>query len=202
MYKRREWNRTERKRLNRSKKTNWYQSNNEESVIFVHATPGSELVKLYKQKIKESGFKIWVVEKAGGKVRNILQKNGILSSSKCNLEKCLVCRSNKGKNCRKSGITYKIICKSPGCKYCYNGQTGKNGYSRGLEHLRDYENKERWSVLWTHCKVAHSHLEQQFEMVVVDQCRNNATKRQILEAVRINWCSPENRMNERLEWRF
>ena len=202
MYRRRQWNKKERQKQRLTKGNNWYQGHSEESVIFVHATPGSELAKLYKQKIRESALKIKVVEKAGVKVRNLLQKNGIMSSSKCNADGCMICRSDKGKNCRKSGITYKILCQHTECKFCYNGQTGKNGFSRGLEHIRDYQNKEPWSVLWTHCKSSHASMEQQFKMVVVDQCRNKATKRQILETVRINASDAENRMNERVGWRL
>ena len=43
-----------------------------------------------------------------------------------------VWRGDDGR-CRVDGITYKLICK--GCDEVYVGETSKNAYTRGLEHL-------------------------------------------------------------------
>ena len=43
-------------------------------------------------------------------------------------------------------------------------------------------------------------MKQRFEMVVVDRARNDATKRQILEAVRIQRAGDEQILNGRGEW--
>ena len=43
-------------------------------------------------------------------------------------------------------------------------------------------------------------MKQRFEMVVVDRARNDATKRQLLEAVRIQRSGPEAILNGRGEW--
>ena len=202
MYRTKEWERTERRLNKQSKNKNWYKKGDNEAVIFVPSTPESKLTKLYKQTIQESKLNIKVVEKGGNKVKNILQRNDILSSKKCDSKDCFVCKSNTGINCRTSAITYKIKCKSQGCTYVYNGQTAKNGFSRGQEHIREYNNRVDSSVLWTHCQKAHSGEEQDFEMSVVDQCRHDPTKRQILEAIRINRCDPSKRMNDRMEWNY
>ena len=58
------------------------------------------------------------------------------------------------------------------------------------------------SVMRNHCRKKHDGVEQQFGMTVRDYIRNDPTKRQISEAVRIKNCPPEKRMNERSEWNY
>ena len=88
------------------------------------------------------------------------------------------------------------------CPFAYEGQTGKNGYSRGNEHLFDYERKNKNSVLWKHCQLKHENVEQNFSMDIIDRCRGDPTKRQILEAVHINNKDALTSMNDRSEWNF
>ena len=54
--------------------------------------------------------------------------------------------------------------------------------------------------MWKHCVTHHKGAKQRFEMRVKDRSRNDATKRQILEGVRIERTEQENRMNSRGEW--
>ena len=44
------------------------------------------------------------------------------------------------------------------------GETGKNGYTRGGQHADDYEKKRESSTLWKHCVSKHGGQEQKFEM--------------------------------------
>ena len=44
-----------------------------------------------------------------------------------------MCVEGDGGRCRIEGITYKLTCK--GCDEVYVGETSKNAYTRGLEHL-------------------------------------------------------------------
>lgn len=104
-------------------------------------------------------------------------------------------------------MTYKIKCLGekvgePGqqCGQPYHGETDRNGYTRGCEHKADLNNERNNSALWKHCVEKHGSVKQGFEMVIVDRARNNATKRQILEAVRIQRAGPEQIMNSRGEW--
>ena len=53
--------------------------------------------------------------------------------------------------------------------------------------------------MWKHCVKKHGGEVQEFEMRVVDQVKNDATKRLILEAVRINEIPEERRINDREE---
>ena len=55
-------------------------------------------------------------------------------------------------------------------------------------------------MMWKHCVKKHHGQQQEFEMQVVDQVKNDATKRLILEAVRINEVPEERRINDKEEW--
>ena len=72
----------------------------------------------------------------------------------------------------------------------YHGETHTNGYTRGSQHLSDYQYRREGSVLWKHCVKKHNGVEQDFEMRIVDQVRSDPTKRLILEAVRIDESEP------------
>ena len=69
-----------------------------------------------------------------------------------------------------------------------------------MKHQEDYSTKVEGSAMWKHCLSHHEGEEQIFEMKVRDKSRNDATKRQILEAVRIRRTEQGNRMNSRGEW--
>ena len=79
--------------------------------MFIPATPDSKLAKLIEEEVKSSGVKIKVVERAGIKVKKLLQKNDPFKGKKCEDSTCFVCSTTNSGNCRKSGITYGIMCK-------------------------------------------------------------------------------------------
>ena len=54
--------------------------------------------------------------------------------------------------------------------------------------------------MWKHCQKEHQNVEQQFEMEILDYVKNDPTKRQILEAVRINSIEQNKRINDKKEW--
>ena len=192
---------TPRKRTERKKKRhNWYRVGGYESVIFVPATPNSELARRMKDVVSRSNLNINVVERAGTKIKRLLQKNDPNKSGECNADNCFVCSTTKEGSCRKSGVTYRITCKGNCGGDVYNGETHKNGYSRGGEHLSDYRFKRGHSIMWKHCEKKHGGDEQQFEMKVMDYVRGDPTKRQIMEAVRINDIPESARINDRKEW--
>ena len=127
----------------------------------------------------------------------------------------MVCTGSKSGSCRETGITYTIDCignqeeqdtgteettQRSKCTGIYNGETGRNAYTRGMKHQDDYNKKVEGSAMWKHCIAHHGGVEQQFEMRVKDRVRNDATKRQILEAIRIERTEQGNRMNSRGEW--
>ena len=112
----------------------------------------------------------------------------------------MVCGTTGEGNCRKNGVVYQIQCKGDCGGDLYHGETHTNGYTRGLQHQSDYQYKREGSVMWKHCVRKHEGQEQQFEMKVIDQVKNDATKRLILEAVRINEIPESRRINDKEEW--
>ena len=56
-YRPREWQREERSKAKRQKQLNWYKTGGYDSVIFVPATPNSELQKKYSNEVAKSGMK-------------------------------------------------------------------------------------------------------------------------------------------------
>ena len=225
MYRSRNWKRNERRKEKVMKKKNWYKKGENESVLFVTATPDSELKELLQEEISKSKFKIKVIEKSGAKIVRLLQKNNPFAKKVCGKDDCMICRGNGKGSCRETGITYKIECMGipereirrstdAGEQYntdgerttceaggTYNGETGRNGYTRGKKHAEEYQKELEGSAMWKHCVQHHGSERQNFRMQVQDRVRNDATKRQIMEAVRIGRLRDEQQMNSRGEWR-
>ena len=217
VYRARNWKRKERRKEKLKKAKEWYKTGGNESVLFITATPESELKGLLQEVIEKSKIKIKVVEKSGKKMMRILQKNNPFAKRECGKEDCMVCTGDRGGSCRETGITYCIDCtgvpdegtlrnnqnaqgEQETCAGVYNGETGRNAYTRGLKHKEEYDKRVEGSAMWKHCVQHHNSERQYFRMKVKDQVRNDATKRQILEAVRIERTEEGERMNSRGEW--
>ena len=205
-YRKRTWRRNERRKEKIDKKRNWYKKGGKESVLFIAATPESELKNLLQKEIEKSPFKIKVIEKSGTKLVRLLQKNDPFKRSKCkDEERCMICSRGNNGACRETGVTYQISCLSDAgseteCKAMYVGETGRNGYTRGRQHQEDYRHERESSALWKHCVQEHDSVRQDFQMRVIDRVRNDPTRRQILEATRIRKIPNDSRMNSRGEW--
>ena len=168
---------------------------NYESVLFIGATPSSQLQKRMQVYIKAHNGNIKVVEKSGTKMVRLLLKNDPFRNKECG--DCMACKSGGSGNCRTSGIVYDILCEGD-CPFVYHGHTSSNGYTRGTKHAQDLVAKcER---LWKHCVNEHNGEIPNFRMNIVAQCRNDSTKRQIIESILIRNTKPKHTMNERSEW--
>ena len=66
--------------------------------------------------------------------------------------------------------------------------------------MEEYHHKRENSALWKHCVNVHEGQTRHFQMTVVDRCRNDPTKRQILEAVRMQKIPQNLQMNSKSEW--
>ena len=198
-YRSKEWKKTERRNEKERKRKSWYKKGGYEAIIFINATPSSELQKRLQSTINKNGAKIKVVERSGLKVISLLQKNNPFDKKDCRDMKCFICNTSKDGGCRKTGVVYQINCEDP-CPFKYTGQSGSNAYTRGLKHIEDYEKKRETSPLWKHCVLAHNSEKKIFIMKVIDSVRHDPTKRQILEAIRIHNTDPAISMNDRSEW--
>merc|ERR1712208_89683 len=94
----------------------------------------------------------------------------------------------EGGDCRKKSIGYEI-----GCDECsetksvlYHGETSKNAYVRGLQHLDNYKYKIQSSALYKHAQTDHqSRLDVKYSMKVKSNFKDTLT-RQVNEGVRIH----------------
>ena len=69
-------------------------------MVFVPATPGSELEKGYMSAIAKAGVRIGVAEVPGTNLKRRLQKSDPFRKEKCGEEDCLVCAEGDGGRCR------------------------------------------------------------------------------------------------------
>ena len=158
-------------------------------------------MKSYQDHIRNSGFKIKVVEQSGTKLKDLLHRKDPFKEQSCQRQDCFVCTSGGKGNCRKENINYKISC-TENCyqKDVYQGETSYNAYTRGGEHLTKYQKNDQKSMLLQHCNIVHDGRRVKFRMDVIEYFHHDPTKRQISEGLNIEK-TPKNRlMNSKSEW--
>ena len=101
-------------------------------------------------------------------------------------------RFGKG-NCRKENVNYEIECVRSDGDYIYVGETARNAYCRGREHLKGIKCKDRESVFVEHVTCLHnSDFDYDacsgFKMNVCET-HKSALNRVVTEAVKIEKCS-------------
>ena len=166
LYRTKEWKQKERLKEKRKKKNNWYQKKRKrgtcddrgqyKSVLFVQPTKDSVLKRKYEEVIEKSKCNVKVVERAGKSVCQKLQKSYPFVKEKCNTNDCFVCLSEGKGNCLRENINYEIECTRPGCKYAYQGESARNSYCRGREHLKGLLKRDPDSVFVQHIKEKHN----------------------------------------------
>jgi hypothetical protein len=205
LYRDQNWHKQVRHAHRQTKKTDWLKKGNYETVIMVNATPGGELVKRYKEVVKNNPgpVKIKIMEKGGRQVKSILQRSNPGKTRGCDSPDCLACKQEKGKggDCRKNNVGYELGCDLCGAEnVSYVGETAQNIYTRGLKHMANYKGKQKDSPLWKHSQLEHGgSLQVNFSMKVV-KAFTDPLSRQVNEAVRIENCSARTQLNSKSEW--
>ena len=98
----------------------------------------------------EHNINVKVFEHGGLKTGNIA-KSDPLSPSMCESDNCFPCTSGRGGDCSKSCSSYRLECQEclkSELKAVHKGETGRNCYSRGSEHLAGLNNKQDDNPLW------------------------------------------------------
>ena len=124
-----------------------------------------------------------------------LQKKG------CGRAKCFPCSTGGGK-CEKNGVGYKIRCETclqDGRSAQYDGEAGRNAYTRGLDHLDALRLKNEESPLWKHCVLEHHRENANFSMRAL-RSFTSCLVRQVNEAVGIEMSSADCMMNSLSEF--
>ena len=199
LYRGKFWQREERQSRKEEKKHTWYQKRDDETVVFVDATPHGQLAKECRQALKESQIKIKVIEKAGKSLKRCLCRSDPFRFLSCDNEKCHLCKIGSNVNCKSRELVYEMKCQ--GCqneKGMYIGETARSIGERVNEHITGYENKSKNSVFHRHVVDEHQGIPQEIEIKVLASCRNDAMLRQVTEAVCIKELKPMINMKE--EW--
>ena len=132
----------------------------------------------------------------GQTLKEQICKSNPWSGKSCGHIQCFACKEEKGGECRRKNVGYKITCSECACEY--HGETSRTMFCRGKEHLRGLTQRKKESVLWEHCESVHEGREVGFRMQATGYYRDPLS-RQINEAVRIY--NANNVMNRRNEWR-
>ena len=205
IYKPREWRRVEREEGRRKKKSDWFkgaEKEKNESVIFVPSTPRGELRRRFLESIKKAGVKVAVAEVPGRSVKRRVQRSDPFQDDVCgDEEKCMICRHGGGRGmCRKTGVTYEVGCKMCGGRYI--GETSRNGFTRGREHMEDIMKKNKESPFVVHSEERHGRARlEDYEMKIIGVYGGDATKRQVAEAINIQHAQGSTLINRQDEWR-
>ena len=144
-----------------------------------------------------------VVEQAGRSIKSLLIKTDPFKKPKCSDNKCMVCGKGEGGPCRATGVTYEVKCNIDNCDHVYHGETGRNGYTRGQEHLNSLRLQDQSSPLWRHTRGVHGDADPppEYVMTITGKFKKDPTLRQITEGTKINNTSEHRLMNSRSEWR-
>ena len=199
MYRSREWRQSQYSEEKSRKKETWYKRDGCDSVIFVPATPNSELKRRYDEQIRQAGFRMKVIEQSGTTLRKKLQGSNPFKDKRCRRDDCMVCENEGKGSCRATGVTYEIACKECKCKYV--GETARSGYSRGTEHEQLAGSSEERSALLRHAKSCHQGTPN-FTMNVTGVFGDHAMLRQITESVHIKNTPPQELLNSKKEWNY
>ena len=124
--------------------------------LFVPHTPRGVLAKAMREKEAQNNqgrkIRFKIVEKGGVTLEQMLRRSNPWAGGECGRPRCFPCRGEEGGNCSMESVTYTLRCQECGDEVAsYKGETGRNAYSRGVEHLDCLEaNDEEKSVLWLH----------------------------------------------------
>ncbi|KXJ27481.1 60S ribosomal protein L24 [Exaiptasia diaphana] len=135
----------------------------------------------------------------GATMENILAKrNQKPEMRKAQREQAIRAAKEKQRAKDQQKKALKISCSE--CSQTYIGETSRNTYMRGREHLRELDNRSKGSVLWSHAREEHEGKIPDYTCDVTNVFQGDALLRQVSEAVLINKVKPE--MNTKKEWNF
>ena len=214
----RDYQEVERRRMRTEKRERYYRkekrgSKVREGVIIIPPTPSSilakEMKKICEEELRGSNISLSVQERGG---RRLAQELGLTvpgRSQKLNCQRfnCFPCKTGNEGICRKTGAGYQIdciVCGEETVTNKYAGETGKNLYNRGENHVTDVEKKRANTPLWKHILEKHNGamavpIFSHFQMKLI-QFFSKPQRRKANEGVRISHLEPDIRMNSKDEF--
>ena len=155
-------------------KNTWFKSGGKyKSMMMIPATPGSELKLMIEQRIESvnNRVKVRIVEKPGKKlIHHMKQVANKVKKQPCDkFQDCMMCKTEKGGHCQKNEIVYQMSCTA--CDNVYIGESHRNGFTRGSEHLKDAKAKsddgKEKSVITRHNNEKHDGADNEFKMKIL-----------------------------------
>ena len=202
----REWKERERGLEKERKRQNWHQRREGQvsAPLIIDPTAGSltaEMKEVCRKFEEVTSMRIQVQERAGNALKH-LAKSEPLKVKSCKREDCFICTTSEAGKCEKNGIGYSIRCDTclrAGKVMNYEGESGKNGYTRGRQHLDSLRRRDEENALWKHCIVEHNGELAEFSMKTIGVF-SSCLARQINEAVRIAMSKSDCIMNSKSEF--
>ena len=107
----------------------------------------------------------------------------------------------RGGNCWREGVRYTLWCGECWEEVAaYKGETGRNSYTRGLEHLKALESRSAdKSVIWLHSVYHHSRREDIKYSMRVTRTQSTSLDRECMEQVDISYFRAPVLMNWKTE---
>ena len=199
----------ERKLAKARKRVNWAKRSGKQNELarapLIICPSAGNLTDQIKQVCKEFGASQNIhvpVFLRGGKRLSTIVKSEPFRNKDCGRLNCFPCTSGGGGDCERSSSGYEIEClecPTAGLVASYQGETGRNGFSRGLEHVAALEAKHETSPLWKHSEIHHGGKIVNFKMTCLRSFKS-AFIRQTNEGVRIVCSKADICMNSRTEW--
>ena len=185
----------------------WYKTGGHSTVLFVPATPNSELANRLREKEQTNSqgrdWSVKIVETSGRTLKSSLQRADPTPKTPCNNNNCMCCNNGNLGQCSKEGAVYRIHCTNENCgkdSVRYWGESGRTLNLRQQEHLKGLEKRKQDSPLWQHCLQEHNSQEQKFAIKLVSRHQEPLT-RLIKEGVVISRDDPDLRLNSRTNYR-
>ena len=214
----REYEEIGRRKKKDEKRTRWFRkeprgTNIREGVLIIPPTPESVLAKAFKkvceEELRGSKIRLSVQERGGKQLGQLLgiKTPGASNEKNCGRQTCFPCNTGHEGVCRRTGVGYKIVCNL--CEATvsseYAGETGKNLFSRGFDHVADAQRRAVDKPLWKHILDKH---EGRLEISIFEHFSMSRTgvfvkpqRRKANEGVRISKLNPDTRMNSKDEFR-
>ena len=171
--------------------------------IFIPSTPNSELLKIMREVAEsesEPGLKFKILEKGGKTVQRTVQKSNPTATEGCLSGDCLACKGERAGPCRRSNVLYQFSCNQcpDGGQSVYLGETARNLYTRGREHVRNYDRQNSESFMNKHQTEKHAGVAADFGAKVLKSYKD-CLSRQVSEGVHIRRCKNVV-LNSKAEW--
>jgi hypothetical protein len=217
LYRPREWRQEERRKRRGLRRAAWFRP--ADTVLFLPATPNSELAGMAREVLAEEGSRLGitvrVVETAGVSLKRQLVRTDLGAGDPCPQKDCTLCLTNPGQGGglthHRSGALYTGTCRvcSEGdgdggntFSAVYTGESGYSAYTRTLEHAEAIVKKKEDNAFAKHLEEYHPEREGEPEAFTfkVERTFAKPMERQVAEAVKIHRCGADFVLNSKSEW--